>query len=607
MIATPRHTFLFLTACVSLLLWPTLLCGSETSEEAPVVSVRAYLSHASARPGDNIKIAIVATIRSGFHINSHTPADEFLVPTEVALQEAKGISFEPSVYPVPALVSLGFSKKKMSVYEGSITILANGKILDHASSGTTTISGALSYQACNNESCFMPETVKFQSSLAVVSPSETAKRINDEVFVQKASLTAEETVAMRTIKGGILYALFHFFIFGLGLNLTPCVYPVIPMTVGFFGNQSREKKVRAFILAGFYVIGIAVIFSVLGLISGLAGKQWGFLFQNPWFVITVSIAILAMAASMFGSFEIRVPSFLMQLGGKSRQGLVGAFMMGLTVGVVIAPCAAGIVLGLVGIVAKLGMVWKGALFFFVMGVGLGFPYLFLAAFSSLMTRLPRSGMWMVWVRKFFGIVLVGVALYFLIPQGKQATNEQGFYLGVLGIFGGLFLGFLDSAEGYSRTFKYLRGVTGGAILLVGVSMVHGALKPPDKGIAWVQSLEQLRSLEKPLIIDFYADWCTACKELDRKTFSDEAVMALAEQFVMAKVDLTSPSAMNSVMRKKFNVTGLPTVVFVGTDGIERKPLRVVGFINPEAMVGKMQAILSDKTPRPKVGPFFWTQ
>ena len=152
-------------------------------------------------------------------------------------------------------------------------------------------------------------------------------------------------------------------------------------------------------MALFYVIDIAAIFAVLGLISGLAGKQWGAQFQEPWFVVAITVVILAMAASMFGAFEITVPAWLTSRLGKSREGNIGALVMGLTVGVVIAPCAAGIIIGLVGLVAKMGIVVKGTLLFFIMGLGLGLPYLFLATFSGLLNRLPQSGMWMVWVRK----------------------------------------------------------------------------------------------------------------------------------------------------------------------------------------------------------------
>jgi len=339
------------------------------------------------------------------------------------------------------------------------------------------------------------------------------------------------------------------------------------------------------------VTGIAIVFSVLGLISGLAGKQWGFLFQSPWFVIFVAVIILSMAASMFGAFEITLPSSLMTKLGRSRQGAIGSFVMGLTVGVVIAPCAAGIIIGLVGVVAKLGIVAKGALLFFVMGLGLGLPYLFLGTFSGLLSQLPKSGMWMVWVRKFFGVILIGVALYFLFPHAKQIN----FYLGVLGIFGGLLLGFLGRGEGYTRTFKIIRGFFGLILILSGAFLVNAAIQPDPPAIDWVdyrdQSIEQLQKENRPILIDFYADWCAVCKEQDRKTFRDQKVVEKSREFIMVRVDCTSLDNKSSALTEKFRVLGLPTVVFVSSKRGELDSLRLVGFLGPAEMVRRMERAL----------------
>jgi thiol:disulfide interchange protein DsbD len=410
-------------------------------------------------------------------------------------------------------------------------------------------------------------------------------------------LSTEELRAKAVIEKGLIYAVAAFFVFGLALNLTPCVYPVIPMTVAFFGGQGEEKKGRTFVLALYYVTGIAIVFSVLGLISSLAGRQWGFMFQNPWFVIVIATTILAMAACMFGAFEIRVPAFLMAYSGKSRKGVMGSFIMGLTVGVVIAPCAAGIIIGLIGVVAKLGIVAKGTLLFFVMGLGLGLPYLFLAMSSGLLNGLPKSGMWMVWIRKLFGVLLVGVALYFLIPQGKQAYSQQGFYLGVLGIFGGLFLGFLDSAEGYGRVFKTVRAIVGFCLIIVGGFLVNNALQDKPEAIDWIsytnQSLDQLQKYDKPILIDFYADWCAACRELDDKTFSDARVADTAKNFSMVRANFTSPDPAREALMKEFKVSGLPTVVFVSADGTVLHNLSIVGFLGPTEMLQRMEAALPE--------------
>lgn len=558
-----------------------------------IVQVEAYLSHERIRPTDDFQIAFVVNIKKGYHINSHTPLDDFLVPTVVDFDKKEGIIFGPASYPEPLLTSFSPSTHEVSAYEGRVVMLAKGRLSADIPLGTARISGRLTYQACDAQSCLMPDSAAFDLPLQVVGPGEATKMVNTNIFEEKVTLTPEEQRAKEVIERGLFYAVLAFFIFGLALNLTPCVYPVIPMTVSFFSAQSERGKLANFFLASYYVLGIAVVFSSLGLISGLAGKQWGFLFQNPWFVILISIVILSMAASMFGSFEITVPSFLMTPMSKSRHGAVGSFIMGLTVGVVIAPCAAGVIIGLVGVVAKLGIVAKGTLLFFVMGLGLGLPYLFLAMSSGLLNRLPRSGMWMVWIRKFFGILLVGVAVYFLLPQAKQAASQEGFYFGVLGIFGGLLLGFLDHEEGYTRTFKIIRGCLGLALILSGTLLVHRAIAPESAGIDWVVIRKQSHLLEsldqdnRPALIDFTAEWCAVCKIIDRKTFTNETVLEKSKEFLMMKVDCTSPSEEIEALTERFNVSGLPTLVFLSRDGKELSDLRATGFLSPSEILEKM--------------------
>jgi thiol:disulfide interchange protein DsbD len=565
----------------------------ESLKDVDIVKVEAYASHERIHPGESFQVAIAVKIKPGFHINSHQTTDKFLIPTVIKFDKKEGIAFSPMSYPLPEQKSFSFSTSKMPVYAGDISIFSQGRLSDDLSPEDMHVSGVLAYQACNDQSCFMPRSVKFEIPLKVVKATEPIKLINQRIFQQKASLTADEQHAKEVIEKGLAYAVIAFFLFGLALNLTPCVYPVIPITVGFFAAQGEQKRRRIFALALYYVLGIAMVFSVLGLVSALAGKQWGFLFQNLWFVILISVIILAMAASMFGAFELALPSALMTYLGKSRQGAMGSFVMGLTVGVVIAPCAAGIIIGLVGIVAKLGMVAKGTLLFFVMGVGLGLPYLFLATSSALLNRLPKSGMWMDWIRKLFGVLLIGVALYFLVPQAKQIHSPLGFYLGVLGIFGGLLLGFLQRDEGCSRTFKIVRGMFGCLLILAGVFLVDRTMHARPEAIDWVHlrnpSMETLKQDNRPILIDFYADWCAACKALDRKTFADKRVAEKSKVFTMVRVDCTSPDHICQALTERFKVSGLPTLVFMGAEGEERHGLRAVGFLEPAEMLKKMEA------------------
>ncbi|MBD3287924.1 thioredoxin fold domain-containing protein, partial [candidate division KSB1 bacterium] len=576
-----------------------------------ILDVEAKLSVDKAHPGKIMKIAVIADIDPEFHINAHKPSEEYLIPTILKFDPVDKISFGKIEYPEEEMVKFPFADEPIAVYEGQTVIRSEIILAGDIEPGTIQISGTLSYQACNDENCFAPAEEKFSIPVEVVDEDESVLQINQDLFAAAeeivveedepaeqaaVSFTTDELRAKEIIEKGLPYALVAFFIFGLALNLTPCVYPVIPLTVGYFGGQSRQQKGSTFLISVTYVIGIALIFALLGLVSGLAGKQWGFLFQNPWFVVIIATIILSMAASMFGAFEIAVPEWMTAKLGKSREGVAGALIMGLTVGVVIAPCAAGIIIGLVGLVAKLGIVAKGTLLFFIMGLGLGLPYLILANFSSLMNKLPQSGMWMVWIRKLFGVLLIGVALYFLLPQVKHIYDKQSFFFGVLAIFGGLLLGFLDHEPGYTKCFKIGRAIFGILVIILGISLTNNAIQSEPPSIGWIEyedeQIEDFMQEGKPVFIDFYADWCAPCKQMDRETFEHPAITGKAKEFTMLKVDCTAPDDDIRNFMNNFEVTGMPTYIFLTDDGTELKELREVGYVEWDVFLEKMEKTIA---------------
>ena len=573
---------------------------------AKIADVEIYTSQDKVVAGSEFEIAVVLKLKPGLHINANKTTEEFLIPTVLKFSSLSGFSFGKVLYPKAEMKTFAFSEQPLAVYDKEVILFSKVSTSPSLKPGTYTITGIVSYQGCNDNTCFAPTEDSLRLDIEIVPPGTAVTPIHQDIFSQKpaaeetiqdasATFTSDELKAKQVIEKGLPFALIFFFGIGLALNLTPCVYPVIPLTVSYFGGQSTKSRGSSFVNALFYLLGIALAFAALGLISGLAGKQWGFLFQSPWFVVVISTIILAMAASMFGAFEITVPPWLMSKLGASREGIVGALIMGLTAGVVIAPCAAGIIIGLVGLVAKLGLVARGALLFFVMGLGLGLPYLVLATFSGLLNKLPQSGMWMVWVRKFFGILLIGVALYFILPQLERLYDKLGFLLGLLAIFGGLLLGFLDHESGYTKTFKIVRGVFGIIMIVLGISWTNGAIHAKPSAIDWIhyehQTIEELATGDKPIFMDFYADWCAPCKQLDRETFTDARVVELAKSFIMIKVDCTAPDESIRKLMQRFNVTGMPTLIFLSKSGQELTDLREIGFVGPDKFVQSMQKAL----------------
>ena len=389
------------------LLFLTTVSFTQVGGGEKIVSVDVLASRDKIVPGEEIKLAVVLDIKPTLHINSNKPLGEFFIPTKITFEPVSNLSFGPTQFPPAKLKTFSFSDEKLAIFEGRIVVFVTMSTSPALERTTQTIEGKVSYQGCNDAVCFAPEEQTLKIELPVAAPGETAIAQNSDIFAQQQSqapgddleLTQQEQAALHYLEKGLLGAIVAFFLIGLALNLTPCVYPVIPLTVSYFGGQSDKSRGPAFVNALFYQIGIALAFAVLGLVSGLAGQQWGFLFQSPWFVVVLATCMLLIAASLFGSFGIAVPSWLLTKVSQTKEGTIGSFLMGLTAGVVIAPCAAGIIIGLVGLIAKLGLVVKGTLLFFGMGLGLGLPYWVVATFSRLLGKLPQSGRWRLGVSK----------------------------------------------------------------------------------------------------------------------------------------------------------------------------------------------------------------
>ncbi|MCK4775549.1 MAG: sulfite exporter TauE/SafE family protein, partial [Candidatus Krumholzibacteria bacterium] len=238
---------------------------------------------------------------------------------------------------------------------------------------------------------------------------------------------------------GAFVAFLIVFLGGLALNLTPCVYPIIPITVSYFGGQASGSKGNTLILALLYLVGMAAMYSTLGVIAALTGSILGSALQNPLVTAVVAGVMVLLALSMFGLYEIRIPARLSSVAGTAKKGYAGAFLMGLTVGIVAAPCIGPFVLGLLTFVGEKGDPMMGFAIFLTLSLGLGLPYVFLAVASGSISKLPRSGEWMEWVRKLFGVLLLAMAVYFLDP----VLPETAYYIlfgGLLAV-GGVIMGF----------------------------------------------------------------------------------------------------------------------------------------------------------------------
>lgn len=398
----------------------------------------------------------------------------------------------------------------------------------------------------------------------------------------------------------MIWTLLGIFAGGIALNLTPCVYPMIPITVSYFGGRAASDtahgKSRLFVHGLCYLLGLAFTNSVLGVIAALTGSLMGAVLQHPAVLIAVAAVLVAFAASLFGLWELRLPSGLTQAAAKSYSGYFGSLFMGLTLGVVAAPCIGPFVLGLLTWVASMASPWLGFIVFFTLSIGLGLPLFILALFSGQLQRLPRSGGWMLWVRKLMGWVLVGMAAYFL----KPLLREPGATIAISAVFlaAGVHLAWLDRNTAAFRAFPWLKTAAGAACFgLAAFLIVSLLMRGP--GVRWADYaddvLKEAARLKRPVMIDFYATWCAPCRELDEATFHDPAVVKEAQNgFVMIKVDVTKGgNPIHERLLQEYGIKGVPTVVFINADGKECHELRLLDFLPPDQMLSRMSRLQND--------------
>ncbi len=586
-----------------------------------VVDARFISSVDKFKPGDSYPLAIEVRIKEPYHINAPQPTEDFLIPTTLEVELPEGISMGKLNFPAMEMKKFEFSEQRLAVYEGTIFLYTTLSISPEVTVAEQKFKGILGYQACDDHTCLAPEEFIFSQSFAIAAPEESIQMINQNIFEDPVAPDSREGPGMGAEKEGLAQTLsergwiltfFLVFLGGLALNLTPCVYPLIPITISYFGGQAEGKKGSLFLHALIYVLGMAITYSILGVIAALTGSLFGAALQNPYILITLAAILVLLSLSMFDLYEIRIPAFLSNFAGGAKRGFFGTFFMGLTVGIVAAPCIGPFILALLTFVGERGDVVLGFWMFFVLAVGLGIPFIFLALFSGSLHKIPRSGAWMVWVRSIFGFILIAMAVYFLEPLMPDPLIYY-LTLGFIMLIGGIYMAWLEPTPSTGKIFSVIRNIVGIIFFLAAIFFINTGIRSyvnqavaarsvssNSSGIAdqikWSNfSPEHLKLAEeagKPVMIDFYADWCIPCKELDKFTFSQPEVVALSRQFVMVKVDLTKTGdPFTREIKNQYQIKGVPTLVFLSPAGKEFPELRVVGFLNKEDFLPIITAAL----------------
>jgi len=395
-------------------------------------------------------------------------------------------------------------------------------------------------------------------------------------------------------------------VFGVGFLtcFTPCIYPMIPITLAVLGARAHgQSHWKNFSLALVYVLGIAMTYSVLGVIAASTGSFFGAALGNIWVVSAIALMFFAMGLSMFGLFEVQAPGFIRnRLGaGRTNQGYTGAFATGLVAGIVASPCIGPVLVSILTFIAQTQSRALGFFMLFTFALGMGIPFIALGLSSSALTRLPKAGRWMEAVKIFFGLVMIGMAFYYIRP-----IYPAWLFLFVLGaaliVLASLFGAFSRDPAARGRRVALIGALSLGVVAaaagvaerlgvqLPGRQQTEAAKKSP---LAWqpytAAALEEAVKMRRPVVIDFTAEWCGACQEMEQTTFVDERVVDVMKNFALFQVDGTDDTAELHEILGRFQVQGFPTYIFYDRQGQERKDLNAFGYVPAPEFLKRLEA------------------
>jgi len=492
--------------------------------------------------------------------------------------------------------------------------------LNGVPANTTHIKLEASYQGCSEKGiCYPPQDVLLDVDLSTA----TAMAATPAPAPAPATTadTSESGRAAEILKGGNFWVIIaSFFGFGLLLSLTPCVFPMIPILSGIIvGGGSNITKVRGFSLSLSYVLGMAMTYTLVGIAAALSGTLISNALQNPWALGSGAAIFVALAFSMFGFYELQMPSFLQsrftEASNKMQGGSIpGVFSMGILSALIVGPCVAAPLAGTLLYISQTGDVVVGGVSLFSLAMGMGVPLLLVGLSAGAL--LPRAGAWMEAVKKFFGVALLAVAIWLISPL--LAPVVQMVLWAVLLIISAIYLHALDPLPAHAKGFtRFWKGV-GVVVLLSGVSMLLGALgggrdilqplsvfqggavgagmaQKPHLVFKRVKNVAELDAAitaasGKAVMLDFYADWCVSCKELENFTFADAQVQARLKDVVLLQADVTHNTADDKALLKRFKLFGPPGILFFDKDGKEQT-FRVVGYEKPEQFLASLDKVL----------------
>jgi thiol:disulfide interchange protein DsbD len=478
--------------------------------------------------------------------------------------------------------------------------------VERNSSGTLPLTLKLTSQGCADGGiCYPPQVQTVSLTLPDPATTPSAKPMAAQTTVGSGDESGQ--IAQLLKDASFWVVVVSFFGFGLLLSLTPCVFPMIPILSGIIvGSGHKVSQSRAFMLSLAYVLGMAVTYAAAGVAAGMTGTLLSAALQNAWVLGAFALVFVVLSFSMFGFYELQLPTFLQskmseEAGHLKGGSLPGVTAMGALSALIVGPCVAAPLAGALLYIGQTGDAVLGGTALFVMSLGMGVPLLVVGATAK--SALPHSGPWMEAVKKAFGVLLLATAVWLVSPVIPVIAQMLAWAL--LLIVPGIYMHALDPLPAHAKGWhKFWKGI-GLAMVIAGAAMLVGALsgaKDPlrplgnlgggaavaeTKHLAFerVRTLaeldERIRTAGKPVMLDFYADWCVSCKEMERYTFSDPRVQQKLANTLLLQADVTANSDDDKALLKRFTLFGPPGIIFFDPNGKEIDRVRVVGFQDAE--------------------------
>jgi thiol:disulfide interchange protein DsbD len=501
---------------------------------------------------------------------------------------------------------------KQVTYRREVRIL-----LPLAASGAERVKLTVTSQGCADIGvCYVPQVQSAELKLAAAGASRPSIFTKDDPLAsstERKPVASEEARFTGVLEAGRLWAVVVvFFVAGLLLTFTPCVLPMIPILSGIIVGEGRSvTRRRAGLISLAYVLGMAVTYTAIGIAAAFSGSLFSSALQNAWVLGAFALVFVVLALSMFGFYELQLPSGwqsrLTQASNRLGGGSWGAIvLMGALSAAIVSPCVAAPLAGALLYIGQTRDASLGGTALFSMAIGMGVPLVLVGVSGGLL--LPKAGAWMSTVKRFFGVLLLVVAIWIVAPVIPVAV--QMLLWGALLIGSGVFLGALESLGKESLGWERVGKAAGLLALLVGAVQVLGAFSgardplrplagvlagaqdtaPPFETVTTSADLNaRLKTAGKAVMLDFYADWCVSCKEMERFTFSDPKVKARLAQMVLLRIDVTANTADDKALLKRFRLFGPPGIVFFDASGREIEGLRVIGYQAPDKFIRSLDA------------------